>query len=80
VQPNLIAKMLDFGDVLLQTAGKAGEFTFDSVPHPEEVQATIAKQLDEFRQKKKLADEASQQASIVSVVEDYLRQSQTDNR
>lgn len=72
-QTSFTAKALDFGDVLLQTAGMLGEFTFDSVPHPEEVQATIAERLNEFRQKKILAEQERQRADVVSILEDYLR-------
>jgi len=72
-QTSFTAKMMDFGDVLLQTAGRVGEFTFDSVPHPEEVQATIAERLNEFRYKKRLAEQERQRAAIVAIVEDRLR-------
>ncbi|MBC8263033.1 MAG: PH domain-containing protein [Anaerolineales bacterium] len=79
-QIGLTAKVLDFGNVLLKTASGAGEFTFDSVPHPEEVQATIAERLNEFRQEKRLADQERQRAAIVAIVEDHLRQRETDER
>jgi len=80
VQIGLIAKMLDFGNVLLQTASKAGEFTFDKVPRPKEVQATIAERLDEFRHKKKLAEQEKQRADIVAIVEDHLRQAEGEEK
>ena len=79
-QIGLTAKMLDFGNVLLQTASKAGEFTFDKVPHPKEVQATIAERLDEFRHKKKLAEQEKQRADIVVIVEDHLRQAEGEEK
>ena len=79
-QIGLTAKMLDFGDVLLQTAGRAGEFTFDGVPHPGEVQATIIKRLNEFRYKERLAKQERQRAAIVAIVEDHLRPAEGDDR
>jgi hypothetical protein len=73
-QIGFTAKVLDFGNVLLKTASQAGEFTFDSVAHPKEVQATIAERLNEFRQKRRLAEQERQRATIVAIVEDHLRQ------
>ena len=72
--------MLDFGNVLLKTAGRAGEFTFDSVAHPQEVQATIAERLNVFRHKKRLAEQERQRAAIVAIVEDHLRQAEGEEK
>jgi len=44
-----IAIRLDFGNVRLETAGELGEFTFDSVPHPRQVQIEIFNRLEQFR-------------------------------
>lgn len=81
-QIGFTAKMLDFGNVLLKTAGRAGEFTFDSVAHPKEVQATIAARMNEFRQNKRLAEQEKQRATtvIVAIVEDYLRQTEGEEK
>lgn len=49
-QPSFIAKLLDFGNTRLETAGTAGEFTFDSVPNPRKVQEVIFQQLEAVRQ------------------------------
>ncbi len=51
LQPNIIARILDFGHVRLETAGEIGEFTFDSVPHPRQVQVEIFKRLERFRRR-----------------------------
>ena len=73
-QKGFVAKALDFGDVRLKTAGKLGEFTFDSVPHPQKVQAEIMERLNAFRQKKKQEEKEKQRTEIISIVEEYLRQ------
>jgi len=51
LQPSFVAKTLDFGDVRLETAGEIGAFTFDSVPHPREVQIKVFERLERFRRK-----------------------------
>lgn len=50
-QPTFIAKLLDFGNTRLETAGRMGEFTFDSVPRPRQVQQVIIRRLVAFRQR-----------------------------
>ena len=49
LQEGFIATRLDFGNVRLETAGGIGEFTFDSVPHPREVQIEIFNRIEQFR-------------------------------
>lgn len=50
-QPSFLAKLLDFGNTRLETAGTMGEFTFDSIPNPREVQTVIIQRLAEFRRR-----------------------------
>jgi uncharacterized membrane protein YdbT with pleckstrin-like domain len=49
LQEGIIATRLDFGNVRLETAGGIGEFTFDSVPHPRQVQIEIFNRIERFR-------------------------------
>jgi uncharacterized membrane protein YdbT with pleckstrin-like domain len=46
--PNITASVLNYGDVIVQTAG-AGDFTFVRVPNPREVQTQIFQRLQAFR-------------------------------
>ena len=48
LQEGFIAIRLDFGNVRLETAGGIEAFTFDSVPHPRQVQIEIFKRIDQF--------------------------------
>ena len=48
LQEGFIALRLDFGNVRLETAGGIEAFTFDSVPHPRQVQTEIFKRIDQF--------------------------------
>lgn len=47
--PNLIARMLGYGDVLIETAGAGGNFTFDHVPDPDQVQRIVFEYRERFR-------------------------------
>lgn len=47
--PSLIARILGYGDVLIETAGQAGNFTFDHVPDPDEVQRIVFEYREEAR-------------------------------
>ncbi|MHB1356019.1 MAG: cyclic nucleotide-binding domain-containing protein [Anaerolineae bacterium] len=47
-QNNLIAKVLNFGDVIVQTAGP-GTFTFMHVPNPRDVQREVFHRMEAFR-------------------------------
>lgn len=50
-QPTFIAKLLDYGDIRLETAGTMGEFTFDNLPRPRHVQEVIIQRLTDFRRR-----------------------------
>ena len=51
LQEGFIALRLDFGNVRLETAGGIEAFTFDSVPHPKQVQAEIFKRIAQFHKR-----------------------------
>ncbi len=47
--PNLLARWLGYGNVVIETAGAAGNFTFTSVPNPAQVQRMIFEYVDRFK-------------------------------
>lgn len=47
--PTLISRLLDFGDVFVETAGKTDNFLFKSVPHPRRVREELNRRLDQVR-------------------------------
>lgn len=47
--PNLFARLLGYGDVLIETAGAGGNFTFDHVPNPDQVQRLVFEYRERFR-------------------------------
>jgi membrane protein YdbS with pleckstrin-like domain len=47
--PNLFARLFGYGNVLVETAGQAGDFTFDHVPDPGRVQRIVFEYVERFR-------------------------------
>lgn len=72
-QPSFAAKQMDFGNVLLETAGVTGMLTFDSVPHPEQVQETIVDYLEAFRERTQTKRRQSQDETILKWLSRYHR-------
>jgi uncharacterized membrane protein YdbT with pleckstrin-like domain len=74
VQPSFLHKLLDFGNLRLETAGTAGEFTFDSVPHPQGVQQQIFERVGAFRRRAQEEEAQKKRGEIAAIVEDILRE------
>jgi hypothetical protein len=72
-QPHLIARLFDFGHVWLETAGEIGRFTFDNVPHPQEVQSEIFRRLDVFRQRAEQHQRQASQEAFLEILDRYHR-------
>lgn len=47
--PNVVARILGYGNVLIETAGATGNFTFDHVPNPDQVQRVVFEYRERFR-------------------------------
>lgn len=47
--PNLVARIFGYGDVLVETAGIAGNFTFYQVPDPDQVQRIVFEYVDRYK-------------------------------
>ena len=47
--PNIIARIFGYGNVLVETAGQSGNFTFDHVPDPDQVQRIVFEYVERFR-------------------------------
>lgn len=54
--PNIIARLFNYGNVLIETAGLSGNFTFNNVPDPDEVQRKVFDYLDDFQWRQKERD------------------------
>ena len=76
-QPSLIYRLLNFGHVSLETAGEIGRFTFDYVPHPQEVQAEIFRRLAAFRQRAQQRQREASQEAILELLGRYHQRTST---
>jgi hypothetical protein len=47
----IVATVLNFGDVICQTAGTGQQFRISGVPHPQNIQLLIDKERDRERQR-----------------------------
>jgi len=48
-QPSFVTRLFNYGDVIVQTASRAGVFTFENVPNPSEVQREIVHRWEQAR-------------------------------
>jgi len=63
VIPDVVAATLNYGDVVVQTAGK-GLFTFERVPNPREVQSEIFRRMQAFRDAQRQAEASRRRAEL----------------
>ena len=61
--PNLVAKVFDYGYVLVQTAG-SGDFSFDRVANPREVQREIFRRMESYREAERKKGAARRRAEM----------------
>lgn len=73
--PNLIARMLSYGDVLIETAGQAGNFTFDHVPDPDAVQRIVF----EYRERFRWQQREREWANTLNIIDMYFQAGQRGN-
>jgi len=71
--PNLQGRLLDMGDVFVETAGKGENFLFKSVNHPRAIAEEISKRLDQVRSGRRQAEEESRRRQIEELVTDILQ-------
>lgn len=76
LQEGFIATRLNFGNVRLETAGGIGEFTFDSVPRPREVQIEIFNRIDQFHRKAEQEGKKRRQEELIELLGRYHQEIQ----
>jgi hypothetical protein len=69
--PNFFYKLLNLGNVVIETAGAGKNFTFDNVFNPSSIQSEIFRRWDKYQQGKrnKQRDETNKQ--IMTVLGEY---------
>ena len=78
--PSFMAAVLNYGDVLVQTAG-SGDFTFEKVPNPREVQREIFRRMEAFRERQRREETERRRhelAEWLAVYEQVRREGSSD--
>ncbi|MGB9880685.1 MAG: cyclic nucleotide-binding domain-containing protein [Anaerolineae bacterium] len=70
-KPGPVAALLDYGDVVIQTAGPGGTFTFAGVHHPAEVQRTIFRRIEAYEEGRKRREREQRKAELSTWFEIY---------
>jgi uncharacterized membrane protein YdbT with pleckstrin-like domain len=73
--PNVVAQLLGYGDVMIETAGVGGNFTFDHVPDPDQVQRLVF----EYRERFKWQQREREWDRTLDIVEMYQQIHQRGN-
>jgi hypothetical protein len=72
-RPNFFAVLLNFGDVIVQTGGKSGEMTFNSVFDPLAVQQDVWRKFEVIQSRKREADAQRQRQEMAKWFREYHR-------
>jgi len=70
-KPGLLANLLNYGDVKIETAGATGVFTFDGVGRPAEVQREIYRRIEQYKQWQELRDKEQRKAEMSAWFQEY---------
>ena len=73
--PNISARLLGYGDVLIETAGAGGNFTFDHVANPDQVQRIVF----EYRERFRWQQREREWSNVLNIVEMYHQANQPGN-
>ncbi|HEX7589303.1 MAG TPA: PH domain-containing protein, partial [Anaerolineae bacterium] len=71
--PSTVAFFLNFGDVLIETAGQSGQMVFHSIHDPREAQEEIFRRLNDYRTRRAEKDIALQSQTVVDALLAYDR-------
>lgn len=78
--PTLLYRILGLGDVFIETAGKAENFLFETVPNPAQVQRKIISRLRTFQDQQQVAAQNTLIQETVKVVLEELRRQATQGQ
>ncbi|MEM4724784.1 MAG: PH domain-containing protein, partial [Candidatus Hadarchaeum sp.] len=70
-KPGPVAALLNYGDVVIQTAGPGGTFTFAGIPSPVEVQRTIFRRIEAYNEERKRQERDQRKAELSTWFEIY---------
>ncbi len=70
-KPGPLAALLNYGDVIIQTAGPSGTFIFAGVHHPAEVQRTIFRRIEAYNEERRRQEREQRKAELSTWFEIY---------
>jgi len=73
VVPGLLYGLLNYGNVTIETAGQTGNFTFDGVYDPADVQADIFRYVENCRDRQRQAEDSEQRQALADLLAAYER-------
>lgn len=79
-KPGPVAALLNYGDVIIQTAGPGGTFTFAGVPHPAEMQRTIFRRIEAYSEERKRQEREQRKAELSAWFEIYHEMERREKR
>jgi len=71
--PNIVATVLKFGNLKIDTAGKTGQMIFEWIHEPREAQEEIYRRITEYKQKRAREDASIRSSSVVDAIIAYHR-------
>ncbi len=74
--PTFGSRLLDMGDVFVETAGKTENFKFQTVEHPGAIAEEVNRRLDAVRSRRRQAEAQARRAEIESVITQILQTQQ----
>jgi uncharacterized membrane protein YdbT with pleckstrin-like domain len=77
-QPNLLAKILNFGNVHIETAGKQANIVFENVSHPIRVQNDVFQRRERFREVQRVGSAARQRQEYAVLLDVYIQERELD--
>ncbi len=69
--PGPLANLLNYGDVLIQTAGAGGPISFRNVPHPAEIQGEVFRRMEAFNEGQSRHEREQRKAELSNWFEVY---------
>jgi uncharacterized membrane protein YdbT with pleckstrin-like domain len=69
--PSPVAQLLNYGTVVIETAGESGAFRFESVHDPRRVQEEIFRRLDEYKRTQRTRQQHDRQAELAEWFDVY---------
>lgn len=79
-KPNPVAQLLDFGHVIVETAGETGAFTFNWVPQPRQVQNEVFERVQQFRERRVQEQREQRLSEVRQALRELMAEQQSNHQ